>query len=430
MIESAISRFIDDASSSLYAQFGDSPDIISFMANTAGVTSNFRSITQCVTMMLTLMPEDIQYELSVAELDMFSTLGRILPSLCPIPGKSGLPPAPDEGLGDLVSSQTVAGSDQDKEKVVTSTSSDTASHPAGDRSRSNTPVRSREGSQPPIFKRMTPSMPFSIGSYLSAGSKSTTLTGSGNTPKFATLLKVQSALKSQYSALSSSTAHTANPRTSPVGTPAKKLKLSHSAPISDANKPRMMVKALAADHGVDMVTNLSAELAFGEQDNPFDVDEEPTLIDDDEEEDEGEELDDKEDDEIKYVKTTQCEFPPKSRSSHLASGSAPTATGSGLTSFSQNPSHSQAPASTSVRGQGGRSTKATRKGNKKFETALTPEEELAAARQKEENRNAACIIYHNNDFPGIKDIRKRHNLLESGTWDTGLCKFRTGFYGC
>ena len=127
------------------------------------------------------MPEDIQYELSVAELDMFSTLARILPSLCPIPGKSGLPPAPDEGLGDFVGSQTVAGSDQDKEKVVTSTSADTASHPAGDRSRSNTPVRSREGSQPPIFKHMTPSIPFSIGSHLSGGSKSTTLTGSGNT---------------------------------------------------------------------------------------------------------------------------------------------------------------------------------------------------------------------------------------------------------
>ena len=353
---------------------------------------------------------------------MFSTLARILPSLCPIPGKSGLPPASDEGLGDLVSSQTVAESDQDKEKVVTSTSADTTSHSAGDHSRSNTPVHSREGSQLPIFKSMTPSMPFSIGSYLSAGSKSTTLTGSGNTPKLTvrqqenvTLLKVQSALKSQFSALGSSTAHTANPHTSPVGTPAKKLKLSHSAPISDANKPRMMVKALAADHGVDMVTNLSAELAFGEQDNPFDVDEEPTLIDDDEEEDEGEELDDEEDDEIKYVKTTQCEFPPKSRTSHSASGSAPTATGSGLTSFSQNPGRSRAPTSTSARGRGGRSTKATRKGSKKFETALTPEEELAAARQKEENRNAARIIYHNNDFPGIKDIRKRHNLPETST---------------
>ena len=47
---------------------------------------------------------------------MFSTLARILPSLCPIPGKSGLPPTPDEGLGDFVGSQAVAGSDQDKEK--------------------------------------------------------------------------------------------------------------------------------------------------------------------------------------------------------------------------------------------------------------------------------------------------------------------------
>ena len=138
------------------------------------------------------------------------------------------------------------------------------------------------------------------------------------------------------------------------------------------------------------------------------------------EEDEGEELDDVEDDKIKYIKTTQCEFPPKSRSSRSASGSAPTATGSGLTSFSQNPGHSRAPTSTSARGRVGRSTKATRKGSKKFETALTPEEELAAARQKEENRNAARVIYHNNDFPGIKDIQKRHNLPETGTWDTDV----------
>ena len=61
-----------------------------------------------------------------------------------------------------------------------------------------------------------------------------------------------------------------------------------------------------------------------------------------------------------------------------------------------------------------------KKSSKKFEPALTPEEELAAAQQKEENRNAARIIYHNNDFPGIKDIRRRHNLPEAGTWDTDV----------
>ena len=159
-----------------------------------------------MTMMLTLMPKDIQHDISVAELDMFSTLARILPSLCPIPGKSRLPPTPDEGLGDFVSSQAVAGGDQDKEKVVTSTSADTAGHQAGDRSRSNTPVCSREGSQLPTSKHMTPTMPFSISSFLHAGNRSTTLTGSGNTPKLvvhqqenATLLKVQLALKSRFS---------------------------------------------------------------------------------------------------------------------------------------------------------------------------------------------------------------------------------------
>ena len=41
MIESAISRFIDEASTGLYTQFGDSPEIVPHMANTAGVASNF-----------------------------------------------------------------------------------------------------------------------------------------------------------------------------------------------------------------------------------------------------------------------------------------------------------------------------------------------------------------------------------------------------
>ena len=306
-------------------------------------------------MMLTLMPEDIQHDISVAELDMFSTLARILPSLCPIPGKSGLPPTPDERLGDFVGSQAVAGSDQDKEKVVTSTLADTAGCQAGDRSRSNTPVRSREGSQLPTSKHMTPSTPFSIGSFLNTGSRNTTLTGSGNTPKLivhqqenATLLKVQSALKSQFSTPGPSSSYPVNPNTSPVGTPAKKLKLSHSASVSDANKPWLMVKALAADHGVDMVTNQLAEPAYGDQDNPYDVDEDLTLRDDDEEEDEGEELDDEEDDEIKYVKTTQCEFPlQRNRSSRSASSSAPPtmATDFGLSSFSH--SSSQASQNTS-----------------------------------------------------------------------------------
>ena len=164
MIESAISRFIDEASTGLYTQFGDSPEIVPHMANTAGVASNFRSITQCVTMMLTLMPEDIQHDLSIAELDMFSTVARIIPSLCPVPNKSGLPPVPDEELGDLVGKEAIAGGDQDKEKIVSSTSADVSSHSAKTRSRSNTPARSREGSQ----SRITPQVPFSVGQLFSA----------------------------------------------------------------------------------------------------------------------------------------------------------------------------------------------------------------------------------------------------------------------
>ena len=111
MIESAISRFINDASASLYTQFGESSNIVPFLASTAGVASNFRSVTQCVTMMLTLMPEDIQYDVSMAQLDLFSTLAQVLPSLCPMSTKSGLPPKPNEEVGDLVGSQAIAGGD-------------------------------------------------------------------------------------------------------------------------------------------------------------------------------------------------------------------------------------------------------------------------------------------------------------------------------
>ena len=54
-----------------------------------------------VIMMLTKMPEDIEFEVSSAKLEMFSVLAWVLPSLCSLLTPNRLP-KPSEELDDLV----------------------------------------------------------------------------------------------------------------------------------------------------------------------------------------------------------------------------------------------------------------------------------------------------------------------------------------
>ena len=109
-----------------------------------------------------------------------------------------------------------------------------------------------------------------------------------------TLLKVQSALKAQFNSRDPSSSNQDQNSTSPVGTPSKKQKLSHSTSASIFDKPRRVVKAFAADRGLDMVTNELAESAFEDAEEGGD-----STMPDEEDDD-----DDNDNDEIKYVKTS------------------------------------------------------------------------------------------------------------------------------
>ena len=419
MIESAISQFIDDASASVHARFGESMDIVPFIANTAGVASNFLSITQCVVMMLTMMPEDIHYDISTGELDMFTTLTRVLPSLCPLPNKTGLPPKPNEDLGDLVGAQVVTGTEADKEKTVTSTSADNTGQLVSDRSRCGTPVPACESSQPPITKATPPAAPFSIGQFLTTGDKKGTLAGSGSTPNLivndkenVTLLRVQSTLKARFNSRDASPASSSVIQTSPQGTSLKKQKLSQltSTPIFD--KPRQAVKSYAADKGLEMVTNRATGSAFEEFDTPDD--EEDDLLKEDNDDD------DDDDNEVTYVCTTKLEYPYQPRrSTWSTSSSAPQASDSGLFKLNSQPVTAPdrgKPSSTTPKGRKKGSSKVAKQTN----PSQAPVETPMTAKEKERNWQAARTIQHSHNRAGIKAIREKYNLPETGTWDMDM----------
>ena len=108
------------------------------------------------------MSMDVEMELSEVELDLFTTLACVILSLCPLSTPTTLP-KPDQLQGDLVGAEEVPapeGKEAEKEKAVTSTSSESTLHaslvPSSfGRSRSATPACSCEASPSPAKPQVT-----------------------------------------------------------------------------------------------------------------------------------------------------------------------------------------------------------------------------------------------------------------------------------
>ena len=82
--DSAIHRFMDEMAAAVYEHFGTSMESIPFMTSAARIVANFCSITFALALQSADLPLDIELGLSEVELDLFTTLAHIIPSLCPL----------------------------------------------------------------------------------------------------------------------------------------------------------------------------------------------------------------------------------------------------------------------------------------------------------------------------------------------------------
>ena len=132
-------------------------EAIPFLASAAHITANFCLITFALALQSTDMPLDVEMVLSEVELNLFTTLAHVIPSLCPLSTTTMLP-KPDQLQGDLVGAEEMPapeGKEVDKERAVTSTSSEgtaqTSRAPSSfSKSRSTTPSHSHEASPSPV----------------------------------------------------------------------------------------------------------------------------------------------------------------------------------------------------------------------------------------------------------------------------------------
>ena len=99
--DSAIDRFMDEMAAAVYECFGTSMEAVPFMASAARIAANFHLITFALALQSADLPLDIELRLSEVELDLFTTLTCIIPSLCPL-GTTTTLPRPDQLQGDLV----------------------------------------------------------------------------------------------------------------------------------------------------------------------------------------------------------------------------------------------------------------------------------------------------------------------------------------
>ena len=60
MSDMTIDRFMDETAAAIYKHFGESIDIVPFLASEAGVAANFCSITFALAIQTTEMPFDIE----------------------------------------------------------------------------------------------------------------------------------------------------------------------------------------------------------------------------------------------------------------------------------------------------------------------------------------------------------------------------------
>ena len=124
--DSAIDRFMDEMATAIYECFSTSMEAIPFMASAAGIAANFHSITFALALQSADLPLDVKLGLSEVELDLFTTLACVIPSLCPL-GTTTTLPRPDQLQGDLVGAKEVLAPynvETDREKAVSSTSNE------------------------------------------------------------------------------------------------------------------------------------------------------------------------------------------------------------------------------------------------------------------------------------------------------------------
>ena len=153
---SAIDGFMDKMAAAVYERFGTSMEAVPFMASAARVVANFHSITFALALQSADLPLDIEVGLSEVELDLFTTLACVIPSLCPL-GTTTTLPRPDQLQGGLVGAEEVPAPDNietEREKAVSSTSNEGATWvfwvpSTFSRSRVATPAFSREASPSP-----------------------------------------------------------------------------------------------------------------------------------------------------------------------------------------------------------------------------------------------------------------------------------------
>ena len=122
------------------------------MASAARIAANFCLLTFALALRSADLPLDVELGLSEVELDLFTTLACIIPSLCPL-GTTATLPRPDQLQGDLVGAKKVPAPhniETDREKAVSSTSKGVArvswALSTFSRSRSATPAFSHEAS--------------------------------------------------------------------------------------------------------------------------------------------------------------------------------------------------------------------------------------------------------------------------------------------
>ena len=152
----AIDRFMDEMAAAIYEPFGTSMEAVPFMASAAGIAANFRSITFALALQSADLPLDIEMGLSEVELNLFTTLALVVPSLCPLGTTTTLPKL-DQLQGDLLGAKEVPAPENretNRKKAVLSTSNEGTTRvswvPSSfSRSRSATPAFSREASPSP-----------------------------------------------------------------------------------------------------------------------------------------------------------------------------------------------------------------------------------------------------------------------------------------
>ena len=249
---------------------------------------------------------DVEMGLSEVELDLFTTLARFIPSLCPL-GTTTTLPKPDQLQGDLVGAEEDLAPESkkaDKEKAVSSTSDEgtaqTSRVPSSfSRSRSATPAFSHEASPSPTKTQVA-----------TKGATMTHTFHSNATSRFIpkympTLLSrcrdaegvkhLQDIFKQHaaHSALGSAPS-ASNPVsdqcTSPQGTPTKRQKMSVT-PCPRDPKTRQAVKTLVASTGYELASGSTLHqvhdvTAWDDPEVIQDLDEDVNLGEDDEVDDE------------------------------------------------------------------------------------------------------------------------------------------------